>query len=264
MIQTFQLSNGVVKIEFLMDLDPSNACDQAVIYHFQQGVPCEPEVCHAMLKILKPGDHVVDGGANVGFFTLILSKMVGPTGKVIAVEPGAENLAKLKHNIEINACTNVEIIEKALWSEATKLPMYFYQDGGGNSAWAHTQGDSSTDIQTTTLDFICRDVQPRLIKLDIEGAEPEALMGGKYILQKYFPFIICELNDEALKKSGASAQTLCRQMFCQGYEIFALPLHGGLPALVPNNTQIDRAKLNTNVMFTSLRQLGEVWSEVMI
>ena len=264
MIQNFQLSNGVAKIDFLMDLDIRNECDQAILYHFQQGMPCEPEVVHAMLKIVHPGDSVVDGGANVGFFTLILSKLVGPTGKVIAVEPGEENLANLKHNIEINSCTNFEVIEKALWSEATRLPMFFYQDGGGNSAWAHEEGDNPTMVQTTTLDTICCTICPKLIKMDIEGAEEEALEGGRHMLRTHFPFVICEVNDEALKKSGASGQTLRAHMFCRGYHAFALPFHGGLPAQIPNNTRIDKHKLNTNIMFTTLQRVGDEWPEIMI
>lgn len=265
MKQKFRVGNGNHNVEFSMDLTEGNACDDAIVFYLQRGWVCEPEVTHAMMQIIKVGDTVIDGGANIGFFTLLMSQLVGPTGKVIAVEPGAENLEKLKANLALNDSTNVEIVEKALWREPATLPMFFYEDGGGNSAFAHAQGDTTTEIEATTIDAICWTKHaPKLIKLDIEGAEHCALIGAKQTLKDHAPFVLSEINTEALAKAGSSPQDMRAEMFMRGYQVFSLPSVGGLPAMVPENSKLMPCRLNANVMFSSIKRVGEVWKDIII
>ena len=74
----------------------------------------EPEVQQALAELVKPGQTVYDVGANIGFFTILCSRLVGPQGRVYAFEPIPQNLVTLRHNIALNGLTNVVIVDKAL------------------------------------------------------------------------------------------------------------------------------------------------------
>ena len=124
------------KITFDMDLDPTNHSEDWILEHFRQGVCYEQEVSHVMMRMLRPGDFAIDVGANVGFFTLLMSKLVGPTGQVLAFEPGDNNLPKLKHNLALNHADNVKLIEQPLWCREEEINFYHNADSsGGNCLW---------------------------------------------------------------------------------------------------------------------------------
>ena len=93
------LNNGKVAIEFAMDLDPAFPADKWILDAVQAGVSYEPDIGWLLMRALRPGDFAIDVGANVGFFTLMMAKLVGPEGKVLAVEPGPDNMKKLGSNL---------------------------------------------------------------------------------------------------------------------------------------------------------------------
>jgi len=130
---------------------------------------------------LQKGDTVVDVGAGWGFNTVGFSREVGNGGRVIAVEPDAGNLAVLRGNIELNRCTNVDVVGKGIWNQRDILPLQIKERRSGNSLVA-TKGKTvgMEKVQVDTLDNILEEVgisKVDLIKLDIEGAEIEALKG---------------------------------------------------------------------------------------
>src|SRR5437016_2709331 len=71
----------------------------------------------AFARAIRPGDLVVDAGANVGFYTLLAARIAGPTGRVVAFEPVARNLDYLRRHVELNHVHNVRIEACALWKE---------------------------------------------------------------------------------------------------------------------------------------------------
>ena len=76
----------------------------------EEGVPYEEETTFAVYRILKPGDVFVDVGAHIGWFTLLAAEIVGPQGKVLAIEPEWKNYKRLQDNLELNNSNgNVEI-----------------------------------------------------------------------------------------------------------------------------------------------------------
>src|SRR5437879_4053080 len=95
-----------------IDLDEQNSNEKTVADHLKVGQFYEPDIANVMLRCLTDGDVVVDVGANVGFFTILASELVGASGRVIAFEPGQENLQRLSKNLELNESHNVTIIEK--------------------------------------------------------------------------------------------------------------------------------------------------------
>ena len=163
---------------------------------------------------VKVGDNVVDLGANVGYFTLILAKLVGPTGKVFAFEPDPRNLTLLKKNIEYNNYKNVIIVPKAVSNVNDKCTLYVGQKTfGQNKIYkpekTRTQKFIPTDSETIRLDdfFKANNLLNKIsfIKMDIEGAEVLALSGMKKILKLNKNIkIFTEVEISYLEDAGSS------------------------------------------------------------
>lgn len=253
-------------IAFSIDLDTSNICDASILEQMEMGKPCEPELCNVFARALREGDCAVDGGANVGFLTLVMSRLVGPSGHIYAFEPGSNNLPKLRRNLALNGCENVELIDRPLWSKARYMVQLNEHDHGGyNSFWADLskQVVDVRTVETTTLDTICLDRPPKLIKLDIEGAELAALEGARILLQTK-PYIIVEMNEASFDRAGVSLESLREFLSERGYSAFMLFYDGNLPALIPPKTKIAPMRLNANVMFSTIDAVETLWPEVYV
>jgi FkbM family methyltransferase len=240
------------QFSFKMTYDADNVCDNDLISEFTHLGICEPEVVCAMARIVREGDTVIDGGANIGFFTVYLAQLVGPTGKVIAIEPGQNNIWKLEENVRLNKFKNVEIVRKPLWRDRSKVTLYMRHEGGRNSLWSDEGYRGKTEIDACVLtDFPV----PRLVKLDIEGAEAAALEAcAGFDMPR---FIICEMNQDALKYMGSNQQEL--RSF---QETFLLQKDGNLPMYVPRDTKIVTNRQNVNILLSSVAAVQSVWTEV--
>jgi len=136
---------------------------------------------------IRMGDVVVDGGAYTGTFAMIAANMVGDEGKVIAFEPDTENHKRLLANIKLNGLKNVIVIPKGLWSSDTKLPFRDAHDPGSSFIFDEPGGDSIIDLPVVSLDRELERLgieKVDFIKMDVEGAEVEAIKGAKNILAK--------------------------------------------------------------------------------
>jgi FkbM family methyltransferase len=135
---------------------------------------------------LKKGDVVVDVGAHIGTFTIRASKMVGDAGKVIAIEPEPQNIALLKRNVEANALQNVVIVPEGIWSSKGKQKFYLSPETWGHSYLSQiAKSTEYNEIEMDTLDCVLSELNLNkvdFIKMDIEGAEIEALKGMEQTL----------------------------------------------------------------------------------
>jgi FkbM family methyltransferase len=93
-----------------------------------------PEIGGLMRRLLRPGMTFVDAGANVGYFSLLGSKLVGPSGRVFCIEADPANVAILRANLWRNGCTNAEVFQVAAWSERTTLNLRTNPEGGAGSS----------------------------------------------------------------------------------------------------------------------------------
>ena len=138
-------------------------------------------------KTLKTGSCFIDGGANIGFFSLIASKIVGKTGTVFSFEPTPLTHNYLKKNTNINNASNVTISRYGLSSSKKQLPFQMFGNPEGNSiisdkACKLTDENEIIQINTISIDEFCTENKISridLIKLDIEGQELEAIKGAK-------------------------------------------------------------------------------------
>lgn len=134
---------------------------------------------------LKKGDIIIDAGAYVGTFTLIASRIVGDEGKVIAFEPDEENYKILLNYIKLNNINNIILIKKGLWSKNTALK--FKNDHSGYSSFFFGENEKNIiSVPTVTLDSELKKLGIKkvdFLKMDIEGAEIEAIKGSKETLR---------------------------------------------------------------------------------
>jgi FkbM family methyltransferase len=252
------------KLEFAMDVDPGNKTDQELITALRAGCP-EPEVCCVMARVCKEGDFVIDGGANIGFFTVLISKLVGDTGHVLAFEPGQNNLFKLRENIKLNKAKNVELVPLPLWSGPNIVELYMCEDGSKNSLAAHAGTRGFETFKAVAINDYQQSKPPKLIKLDIEGAEEAALRGASNMIgEDGCPYIVMEMNAEALPKFGANFDSVRTLMRENGYMMFLLHPDGSLPTYVPRATIPRPRFLNWNVMFSTFELVGEAWKDIIV
>jgi FkbM family methyltransferase len=134
--------------------------------------------------IPKEGDIVIDVGAHIGLYTLIAAKKVGPSGKVIAIEPDPENFKILKKNILLNKLSNVETLECAVYSTKEKLKLFLPELEEGRTIFNTVMQDRARtsnnflEVEANTLDNILESInitEVNWIKIDVEGAELEVL-----------------------------------------------------------------------------------------
>lgn len=170
----------------------------------------EPEVIKEIKYNLNSGSNFIDGGANIGFFSLIASQIVGSTGRVIAFEPTPSTFSFLKKNIMVNNIKNIIVSRKGLSSSEKKLPFVLTNNAEANSILLEDNEtlkneDKIIKISTISIDKFCEENNFKnidLIKLDVENHELEAIKGARKILSINQNIkIIFELNI-AFKKNG--------------------------------------------------------------
>jgi FkbM family methyltransferase len=162
---------------------------QRMILHF--GV-WEPEVSRIIEANLAPGDVFVDLGANIGYDTLLASRRVGPSGQVVAIEPLRRTFTLLSRNLALNETTNVRAVNVAVSDRVTKLAMYEMSEGniGAATTLASRGGTLMDSVDALPLDQILSHDEVsrlRLIKIDVEGAEPQILLRLLEQLVRYPP-----------------------------------------------------------------------------
>jgi FkbM family methyltransferase len=125
-----------------------------------------------------PGDTIVDIGANIGCFTLFAARSVGPTGRVISVEPDAETFQRLQRHLALNRLNNVFPIQAAVAAEAGPIELHNCQNGLFSSMFSEIDGRSNTgtvqQVDGFTLDQVLAKGSVdhcHFLKLDCEGAE---------------------------------------------------------------------------------------------
>jgi len=165
----------------------------------------EKESTEIVKRIIEKGDIVVDVGANIGYYTLLFAKLVGPNGKVYAFEPEPKNFNILKKNIKINGYNNVKLVQKAVSSITGKTKLYIASDNMGSHSMIKNDQKEIISIDSIRLDDYFHEYKEKIkfIKLDIEGNEMEAIKGMISILKKNSEIkIMTEFNPFMLQKSG--------------------------------------------------------------
>jgi len=156
----------------------------------------ELPIQEALKRELKPGHTFFDLGANAGFFSLVAARLVGARGRCVAVEPLPDNCANIHEQIEVNSLGQCSVVNEAI-SDFVGSAAFFFASAG--SSMAHLgearKGEQQVPVNVTTLDSICaRFGKPDFIKMDIEGAEVQALKAAAHTLRDLRPGWLIELH----------------------------------------------------------------------
>ena len=186
----------------------------------------EPEQTRLFLESVQPGDTVWDIGANVGYYTVLAARKVGPDGRVIAFEADEENLRLLTRNVRSNECENVQIISAAVSDRIGEIAFISQRHTKGESAIAPDRdgGDARTRlVKCITLDSYASDTgtgPPSVVKMDIEGAEVMALEGAvtAFVGDRGINLFI-EYNPPSIQKMGRQPKELLALIEQRGFVI---------------------------------------------
>lgn len=173
-------------------------------------------------KLVRPGDVVLDVGANFGVYSLVLAQQAGPTGCVYAFEPGEEALTNLRRNISLNPRLNVDVVPVALSDhEGTATLAHIY----GPLTYSLVEDQPGEQVGLVTLDAWSETRQvsaPSVVKVDVEGHEPAVFTGGLSTLGRAKPLLMFEVSFNALSRSGYERDSSWRVLSELGYEFFRL------------------------------------------
>jgi len=155
----------------------------------------------------RPGTVAIDVGANVGMFTVPLALAVGPSGRVLTIEPSPDNVERLERNLELNGLGNVVVEPIAVGDKAGSLVLQLASDPGFHSTAEIAESravDESLTVRAETLDQVwLRAHAPAVsfIKIDTEGSEDAVLRGAEEILQTCEPVLLVEAkNNERVRE----------------------------------------------------------------
>lgn len=184
----------------------------------------EPLQTEIVKKEIKKGDIIIDLGANIGYYTLLFSRLVGNEGKVYAFEPDPNNFALLEKNVKENGYTNIVLEQKAVSDFEGTTKLYISNiNTGGHRIFDIGANEEFIKIETIKLDDYLQDKKVDFIKMDIQGSEAKAIMGMKNIIsQNQSLKIISEFAPFLLKKSGCDPMLYTNLLLEQGFELYEL------------------------------------------
>jgi FkbM family methyltransferase len=175
----------------------------------------EPEMGETLRRYLQPGGIFVDIGANEGFFTVQAAKIVGTSGRVLAVEPQGRLQEVIRKNLELNGLTNVTLVRSAVSDRPGEAELHI----------SPSTNTGSTGLSQSTRYRVPQEMVPvntlegildqhgiekvDLMKMDIEGFEYEALTGAEKLLKaKRIRALALEMHPELMRSRGKEPRRL--------------------------------------------------------
>jgi FkbM family methyltransferase len=187
----------------------------------------EPQETLILRQLIDPGQTFVDVGANWGYFTLLAAHCVGPTGRVISLEPDPRLFPQLQTNIKLNRLDNVTPLQIAAAACEGSMTMAGFDETGENfgvsrlvAATDPVEGRSFA-VRTAPLDILldeCNATIVDMLKMDIEGAEALAVRGLEASIKKHrVRRLLIELHPQYLPRFGMNASELLQILLGYGY-----------------------------------------------
>lgn len=152
----------------------------------------EPYESKLVREYLKPGMTVYNIGANLGYYALLASECVGPSGNVFAFEPASENLELLRKTVAENNCSNVEICSKAVSQEAGTASLSISSTNSGDHRLITMSDREHVEVEVTSVDVFIAEghAAPGAIIMDVQGAELDVLRGAESLLASNAPLVL--------------------------------------------------------------------------
>lgn len=190
----------------------------------------EPHMTRWLRGRLRPGDAFVDVGANIGYYSLLASRLVGERGRVVAVEASPAFHGRLLDHVRLNGCPNVRAVNAGVSDSARTLTFVLASSHnlGSNSIVPYDgSAESSFEIEARSLPDLLEPeeiARARVIKIDVEGAEGSVVRGLEPILDQLRPDaeITVEVTPDRMAKLGDSADELIETMRRHGFHVYRL------------------------------------------
>ena len=184
----------------------------------------EEDVIESLEGILQPGDTFVDLGANEGFFSILASRLVGTAGKVICIEPQSRLQSVLVRNVAENHVFNINIFQRVVSDSQGIATLSLAPDtntGSSGLIRATRYKTPTEDVIQVTLSYFISLLnldKIKLMKIDIESFEYEAILGSKDIFEKdLIENIALELHPDILAARGKSGSEILEFLYAAGY-----------------------------------------------
>jgi FkbM family methyltransferase len=183
----------------------------------------EPEMQLALSELIKPGMTVYDVGANIGYVTLMLAKIVGPQGKVYAFEALPDNIERLRRNVELNGFADqVHVFAGAVAADEGEVKFLVHLSGGMGKA-AGSAGRDEQYLREIVVPCVSIDEfvysqgnpSPQAVKMDIEGGEVMALPGMRRVLAEARPLVLLELHGPESARAAWDVLTPAGYRLCE-------------------------------------------------
>jgi FkbM family methyltransferase len=185
----------------------------------------ETPVQERLTSMLRPGAVFYDVGANVGFYTVLAARAVGPDGAVYAFEPVPANAAVLVRNVLANGGRNVRLVGRAVSAATTTERLLLTPYAGGHflaSTLAEGPTVGEVHVETVALDDFVATTgvrPPDVVKIDVEGAELDVLRGMHQLLCAHGPDLLVELDDADRAAAERKADEVAELLRTIGYRI---------------------------------------------
>lgn len=195
----------------------------------------EPLETDLVKREVKRGDHVLDVGAHIGYFTLLFAKLVGNEGTVFAFEPEPRNFALLRKNVGANGYGNVVLVNKAVSNRTGPARLYLSEDNrGDHRLFDSYDGRRSINVECIRLDdYFATHERVDFIKMDIQGAEAMALEGMTALWERNRAIkLLTEFWPDGIRRAGRDPRAYLRALQGEGFALSALE-HADRLANVP-------------------------------
>jgi len=197
---------------------------------------------------LRPGDTVIDGGAHIGLYSVLAHRAMEGKGRVIAVEPNEHTAEHLQANLEENGVEQARIVRAALWKTVGSVG-FVDDEKEGRTAYARValDGEARVKVRAVTLDKLVEESgsgEVAFVKIDVEGAEPEALAGLKDAAAKRVaPLLMVEMAEHNLLRRGFTTRKLAAQIESMGYALYEFS---------PETLRLKRVRVEGPIWFQNL------------
>lgn len=185
----------------------------------------EPFQTELVVNEVRPGDTALDLGAHVGYYTLLLARLVGPRGQVVAFEPDPDNFALLRRNVELNGYGNVELVNAAVSDRPGRCRLFRSADNAGDHRLHDSPGEPrpGVEVGVVTADDVLRGRADGVdfVKVDVQGSEGAALDGMAGVLARS-PRVkmMVEFWPAGLARSGYGADRLSGRLASLGFRLY--------------------------------------------
>ena len=187
----------------------------------------EPAVRAEVVRIASEGVNVIDIGANIGYYSILASRLIGPGHRVFSFEPQASMVRQLRRNIEVNGLHNVEVFPFALSDVAAtatfQVPLAGFESLGSMRASGRFAVSRVVNVEAHRLDDVmtnCGNPRIGLVKMDAEGAELLILRGATELLSSDAkPTLVFEANEKSCRPFGYSVFDTLKFIHGFGYSL---------------------------------------------